>query len=236
MLYALLVAAGASWFLGAAAFAAIDEHPGATDGGRGIGDLIRDQAKLLFDDRDLQVFLLARTLAISTALAGPVYVSLAQRNMDGALAVLGWLMLASGLSSTVSSSVWGIMSDRSSRATMAAGAGLAGLLGFAVLAVLAFYPAASESRLFYAAALFVLGIAHAGVRIGRKTHIVDMAGGDKKAEYVALSNTVIGVLLLIIGAATGLLMSLGSGVALAVLSTLALAGAAAAMSMKNVQA
>ena len=74
------------------------------------------------------------------------------------------------------------------------------------------------------------------MRIGRKTHVVDLAGGDRKAEYVALSNTVIGVLLLLTGAFVGFLMGFGVTMAIAVLSVLALAGAALAMMMPNVQA
>jgi hypothetical protein len=96
-------------------------------------------------------------------------------------------------------------------------------------------PDLADSRFFFAVLLFILGISHAGVRIGRKTHIVDMAGPDRKAEYVALSNTLIGVLLLVIGAAVGMLMSVGLKFALIVLSVLALLGAATALAMKNVQ-
>ena len=119
---------------------------------------------------------------------------------------------------------------------MAVAATLAGLLGGAVLAALLLAPALTQSIMFYAAVLFVLAVAHAGVRIGRKTHVVDLAGGDRKAEYVALSNTLIGVLLLVVGALTGALAALGVEVALAALSLLALAGAAMALTMKHAQA
>ena len=235
LLYALIVAAGLSWFAAAASFAAIAEHPGATDGGRGIADLLGEQVSLLFSDRQLQLFLIARTLMISTSLTGPVYVALAQQGMGNALDSLGWLILASGLAGTLSSSFWGLFSDRSSRATMAAGAGIAAALGIGTLIALSVSPDLADSRFFFAVLLFILGISHAGVRIGRKTHIVDMAGPDRKAEYVALSNTLIGVLLLVIGAAVGVLMSIGLKFALIVLSVLALLGAATALAMRNVQ-
>ncbi len=81
----------------------------------------------------------------------------------------------------------------------------------------------------------MLGVAHAGVRIGRKTHVVDLAGGDRKAEYVALSNTVIGILLLGTGALTGALMGVSITAAIGTLSALALLGAGLAMTMTNVQ-
>jgi len=236
LLYAMIGAAGFSWFLAAATFQRISEYPGATEGGRGIGDLARDQLLLLAKDPELQKFLAARAMMISTALVGPLYVTLAQRQTGQALNGLGWLVLATGLASAISSSFWGTLSDRSSRLAMALAAGMAGVLGFAVLAALAFVPAATESIAFYAVVLFLLNIAHAGVRIGRKTQVVDIAGGEYKAEYVALSNSIIGVLLLVIGGLVGALMALGVELALGVLSALALLGAATAMTMKNAQA
>ncbi len=235
LLYAMVVAAGVSWLLAAAAFWRISEYPGATEGGRGLGDLIRDQVMLLLRDRELQKFLAARTLMISTALVGPVYVSLAQRETGQTLDGLGWLVLASGLAATLSASVWGALADRSSRLTMALAAAMAGLLGLLVLAAFAWVPAVTGSIAFYAAALFVLGIAHAGVRIGRKTHVVDLAGGDRKAEYVAVSNTVIGVLLLVLGGLVSVLLGFGLELGIAALSALALIGAALALTMRHVQ-
>ena len=235
LLYAVIIAAGVSWFLAAATFAMINEYPGATEGGRGIGDLVRDQILLLVNDRELQKFLAARALMISTALVGPLYVSLAQRETGFTLDGLGWLVLASGLAGALSSAFWGALSDRSSRLTMALAAALAGVLGVGVLAALSGVPVLAGSIGFYAAVLFVLGTAHAGVRIGRKTHVVDLAGGDRKAEYVALSNTVIGVLLLVMGGLVSALLSFGLEAGIAALSALAVIGAVLALTMKHAQ-
>lgn len=235
LLYALLAAAGLCWFLAAATFWTIVEYPGATEGGRGIGDLVRGQLLLLLKDRELQKFLAARTLLLSTALVGPVYVGLALRGTGQGLDGLGWLVIASGLASTVSASFWGRLSDRSSRLTMTLAATLAGVLGIAVLLILNVVPAAGGSIALYAAILFILGIAHAGVRIGRQTHVVDLAGGDRKAEYVALSNTVIGVLLLVIGGLVSALLGLGLELGVGVLSVMALLGAAMTRTLQHAQ-
>ncbi|MEO0652112.1 MAG: MFS transporter, partial [Planctomycetota bacterium] len=43
--------------------------------------------------------------------------------------------------------------------------------------------------------LFGLQIAYQGVRLGRSTHIVDMATPETRAAYTALSNTLVGLLL-----------------------------------------
>ena len=40
---------------------------------------------------------------------------------------------------------------------------------------------------------------HGGVRLGRKVYLMDMSNGDNRAAYVAVSNTVIGVLMLVGG-------------------------------------
>ncbi len=235
LLFGLIAAAGGCWLTAAAVYMRVVEFPGATEGGRGIGSLVREQVTLLMHDPELRRFLTARALMLSTALVSPLYVALAQAQSGLSLDGLGWLIVATGLASAVSSSFWGSFADRSSRATMAISAAIAGALGVVVLAVLEFAPTAANSIAFYAGVLFVLGIAHAGVRIGRKTHVVDLAGGEHKAEYVALSNTVIGVLLLMTGAFVGFLMGFSIATAIAVLSALALAGAVTAMTMRNVQ-
>jgi len=235
LLYVLVAAAGAAWFVAAAIFANTREYPGATDGGRSIRDMARDQLVLLVRNADLRKFLVTRTLLLSTALAGPIYVSLAQRMSGRSLDNLGWLIVASGLAGTVSASVWGKLSDRSSRTTMALAAAMAGALGLGVLATLSLAPGMAGRIEFYAVILFVLGIAHSGVRIGRKTHIVDLAPGDQKVEYVAVSNSIIGVLMLLMGVIAGGLLAISFDVAIAVLSLLALLGAVTAMAMKNVQ-
>ncbi|WP_200881945.1 hypothetical protein [Nitrincola sp. A-D6] len=62
--------------------------------------------------------------------------------------------------------------------------------------------------LVYLLAFFGLGVAHAGVRLGRKTYMVDMASGNKRTDYVAVSNSVIGAVLLLtglVGAVTALI-------------------------------
>lgn len=109
------------------------------------------------------------------------------------------------------------------------------LFGLGVVVVVSLVPGVIDSIAFYALIIFVLGIAHAGVRIGRKTHIVDMAGGDRKAEYIALSNTIIGLVLLVIGAATSAILGFGLEVAIVVLSIMAIFGAVMALYMENVQ-
>jgi hypothetical protein len=46
---------------------------------------------------------------------------------------------------------------------------------------------------------FLYSVMHGGVRLGRKVYLVDMADNENRAAYVAVSNTVIGVFMLVGG-------------------------------------
>jgi hypothetical protein len=72
---------------------------------------------------------------------------------------------------------------------------------------------------------FVLMIAHSGVRLGRKTYVVDLAAGNRRTDYVAVSNSVIGVILLILGGMGALAQLVSVPMVIVVLSALGLAGA-----------
>ena len=71
-----------------------------------------------------------------------------------------------------------------------------GLLGVAVFASLTLGLPFVDETLFWAAVIIVMTVLHAGVRLGRKIYLVDMATGETRAAYVALSNTLIGVAML----------------------------------------
>jgi len=236
LLYGMIGAAGVSWLLGAATYAAIEEQPGATDGGRNLKDVLADQFRELLREPDLQRFLLARSLLLCSAFSGPIYVALAQRNLGSDVATLGLLVVATGIAGAVSSSVWGSLADRSSRKTMMLGAGLTGLLAAATLALAWSGSGLIGSLWLYGVLLFVLGIAHAGVRIGRKTHLVDMAGEEKRSQYVALSNSAIGLILLGFGAVIGAIMSFSLLWALAAVAVTALLALLATAGLEEVQA
>jgi len=194
----LLASAGLAWWLAAAVFASVDEFKGETAGG---GHALREalaSLNLLVSDRPFRDFVIARALLMASALGSPFLVVLAQKQGQGA-ALLGGFLVASSLASTLSASVWGYMADASSRQVMMRGGGLAALVCLGVAAVALVAPQAGWLAGFYPVAFFVLSVAHSGVRIGRKTYLVDMAGGTKRTDYTAVSNTVIGVLLLVVG-------------------------------------
>lgn len=226
----LLVLAALLWFVAIAAYARIVEFPGATDGGaNGFTEAIQ-KLNLLRDDIPFRRFVTGRALAMGSGLAAPFYVSLARDDLGSAASLLGMMIAAEGLAGLLSSPVWGRWADRSSRQVFAVACALSGLTTLLVVGWSISDLSTTASLWFFPLAFFVLGISHAGVRLGRKTYLVDMAGGNKRTDYVAVSNTVIGVLLLL----TGLLGALAAAVSVQL--TLVLLGVAgllgAVMSLK----
>lgn len=72
------------------------------------------------------------------------------------------------------------------------------------------------------------------MRLGRKTYLVDMAGGNKRTDYTSVSNSVIGLLLLVVGGLTALLSLVSNVAVILALGFMGLAGAVSAMRLKEV--
>jgi hypothetical protein len=73
------------------------------------------------------------------------------------------------------------------------------------------------------------------VRLGRSTHLVDMAGKTDRALYTALSNTAIGLLLLAGGAFALLAEAFGPGSVLVVFAVMTGLAVLAALRLDEVQ-
>ncbi|WP_210184005.1 hypothetical protein [Filomicrobium insigne] len=92
-----------------------------------------------------------------------------------------------------------------------------------------------ETALLLPAMLFVLMIAHQGVRLGRSVHIVDMADLDSRATYTALSNSVVGLILLAGGVFGIIAQWFGVGTVLALFALMAAMAVLAASGLDEVQ-
>ncbi len=229
----LLIAAGL-WFLGAVAYAAVREEPGETDGGRSLGQSI-GSLRLLVSDRDFRRFVTARALLMCSALSAPFYVALSQGSEGGSgLAALGAFVIASGLASLLSGPFWGRFADRSSRLVMVAAAVVASVMGGMIFLAAHLQPAWLGTLWFLPGAYFILSIAHEGVRVGRKTYVVNLGTGNQRTDYVAISNTVIGVLLLVVGSVGLLTPLVGNDGVIGLLALMGAAGAAMSWSLKEV--
>ncbi|AZT84702.1 MFS transporter [Marinobacter sp. NP-4(2019)] len=232
--YALLLLLAATlWMIAGFLFANIQEHHGETGGG---GNAMTEAVKslsLLRDDAPFRHFVITRALLLCSALASPYFVVLAQKQADNGW-LLGVFLLASSLASSVSASVWGWMADTSSRRVMIRGAAIASSACLLVGAVALFTDEQAGSVWFYPLAFFILSIAHAGVRLGRKTYLVDMAGGNKRTDYTAVSNTVIGFLLLVTGGFTALISMISDVAVILTLGLMGMAGTVSALRLKEV--
>jgi hypothetical protein len=233
VLFLLLCLAAALWLSASGLFITVQETPGATEGGK---DAVREalaRISLLKTDAVFRRFVWVRALLVSTGLAAPFYVTLARESSSGGN-LLGSFVIASGLAVAVASGFWGRLSDRSSRTVLFAAAMMASTLGVTVF-LLDIFGLVQRFPWIVPTAFFCLAIAHSGIRVGRKTYLLDMASGIKRTDFVAVSNSVIGVVLLL-GGALGLLAPLmGPAGILLLFSALGFAGAWGARKLPETQ-
>ncbi len=233
---ALLLGGGALlWLPAIGAFAALREQPGATSGGgNALAEAIASLA-VLRTDAGFRHFVLARALLLGLALAPPFFVLLAQQS-SGSLAGLGMLVVAGGLAGSVSAPLWGRLGDRSARLTMALAAAFGGLVCTATWLAAMRMPSLLADELAHAVLFGAVSVAHGGVRLGRKVYLVDMASGDNRATLVAVSNTVIGVVMLLAGSIGFLGDAWGAAAVIGILGLLSLGAALYATRLPEVSA
>lgn len=208
------------WLTAGSLFIGLKENPGATEGGENLLSLARQNLHVLIEDRELRLYIIARSLLVSTALAPPFMLALNADSISNNLSGLGWLLLAASTASLLTSYVWGRLADRSSRKVLI----LAGLIGAVALAltVLADVAGLLNHAAILPALLFGLMIAYGGVRLGRSVHLVDIADENKRAIYTALSNTIIGVFLLLTSLFSLIANLYGEAVVLSVFAAMSL--------------
>jgi len=233
---ALAVGAGL-WLLAAAVFTTLAEQPGATEGGGDPIAVAREQVSLLWRDAQLVRFIATRGLLTATALAPPYLLALAGRESGRELGQLGLFVVASALAGMTGGYVWGRLSDKSSRKVLMLSGVVAAVVLGATAAIGLLDPGWLNGGGYLAPGLLlVLMIAYQGVRLGRSTHIVDMAARDERAAYTALSNTVIGVLLLAGGAFGLVAQAAGEAVVLAIFAGMSALAAVTAWGLREEQA
>jgi hypothetical protein len=221
LLAALLLLGAAIWVPAIAAFASIKELPGATEGGGNALDAALQNLALIKSNPAFRQFLITRMLLLGIALAPPFYVLLIQQTTQG-LGGLGLLIIAAGLADSLSAPIWGRMADDSARRVMMIAAGLAGLLGIWVWTSHSLSLRWLDNPWLVSLAYLTLIIAHSGVRLGRKVYLVDMAGERDRAAMVAVSNTLIGIMMLFAGTVGVLAIWLGSAGVILVLAIVSL--------------
>lgn len=230
----LLIGAGALWLFAAAIYAQVPEHAGATGGGRNVLEALQ-RLRLLANDAPFRRFIVTRALLMCSALSAPFYVAMAQSALGSPAYLLGAFVAASGLASLVSAPLWGRFADVSSRNVMIVAALCTSGIGLLTFVLDRWAPALAGSAWYLPSAYFVLSVAHSGVRVGRKTYVVNLGSGNLRTDYVAIGNSVIGVLLLLVGSIGALAPIIGHVGVIAVLAGMGLAGAVFGLRLPDVE-
>lgn len=183
-LYSVLFCAAFSFFL--TLFCMFSLKTKVEDNSNGSGNVF----SIKFD-KTVYKFVLVRGLFVHSALVAPYFML---ENGENAQKLLPVYIAAQALASMCSSLLWGKVADYSAKVTLQ----IAGIL--TILSCIGLLVIPSESLLVSATLFFVLSIAHAGVRTGRKTYSLDVKEGQERTELVGFSNTAIGVILLGFGA------------------------------------
>lgn len=233
MFGALLAAGAVLWLASAGVFVRVREPevPDDPDAREGVVASLR----LLRTDRAFRRFVIARTLLLVSALTPPFVVTLAQARTGTALAGVGPFVVASGVASLVGGRLWGPFADRSSRRLIATASGTASVLVL-VFVGLSTVAALGSTSWWYVATYLAIALVHEGARLGRSTYVVDLGDTGGRTDYVAVSNTAIGVLLLVAGAISSAVALLGPTAALLLLAGIGLAGIPVALSLPEVGA
>ena len=230
----LLAIGAATWFLAAAVFRSIEEPVPESSGQKGINrSWWKDTWQLYTQDARFRGFVNVRALLLVSALSTSFIVVLSQNIGSQALSGLGGFVLASGLASLVGGRVSGVLSDKSSRLVMSWAAGAAAFILLAIVACAAWAPTA-VSMWALPLGFFLVNLAHAAIRVARKTYVVDMAGEDKRTRYVGAANTMMGVILLVVGGISAVIALAGPSAAILFLACIGLIGAWRARALPEV--
>ena len=233
-LAALVAAAAVTWVVAAVVFRGIAE-PEASPADPAEDDTgwVRAALETLRADPQFRRFVVARALLLVSALSPPFVVALAASSSGTALSGLGPFVIAQGVANLVGGRVFGRAADTSSRRLMMGAALTASAVIGALLAGLA-VPAVRDQWWIFPLAYLLLALTHTGARVARKTYVVDLAGDDRRTQYIAVANSTMGVLLLVVGAVSGALAGFGNEVALGFLAFVGLAGVVASRALPEV--
>ena len=182
-----------------------------------------DTWALFFNDAQFRNFVIVRSLMLVSALSTSFIVALSHSVGNDSLSGLAGFVLASGLASLLGGVVSGRLSDISSRRVMSIGAAIASALLVLIVASAQFLP---QQISFYLLPIgfFAINLVHTGIRIARKTYVVDMAEGDQRTLYVASANTLMGVVLLLVGGVSAVIAVFGNQAALLFLAAVGFIG------------
>lgn len=217
----LLICAASLWAVGALFFAGIREDSGATSGARNPIAEVKHGSIFFRQQRGFRHFIYVRALLLSVELATPFYFMHARSTGSIEGSDIGLLVAAIGFSQLLSSPFWGRMADETSRKVMQYSAFIAASAALFALC-LTLIPSAEVQKWLYLGVFILIGLAESGIRLGRKTYLVDAVPNEDRATFAALSNCIIGLLALTLSALGLIAQFYGISLLIAVLGGLAL--------------
>lgn len=245
---ALIGLAALSWVVALLIFRGVKEPASESESKGPNRSWWRDTWALFVRDRHFRSFVIVRSLLLVTALSTSFIVTLsaevgvdieqsAAGASDAAAAGpgIGVFVIAAGIAALIGGKITGLWSDRSSKAVLMYSALVGSVILLALVASAQWLPVGVNGWVF-PLGFFAMSVVHASVRVARSTYVVDMAEGDKRTEYVGASNTLMGVVLLIVGAVSGVIASFGSSAALLFLAAVGMVGVAMSFMLKDVSA
>lgn len=231
----ILFFASSLWVIALIFYSRIKEEPTKVDQVKTEKESVVSKLKLLQKNTHFRNFVIARSLLLCSALSSPYYVILAQKHVGKSESLLGLFIVAGGVASIISSPLWGKFADRSSKNVMTLAILMASTLGISMFFIVNYSESFRSTYILYPIVMFLLGIAHEGVRLGRKTYVVDMATGNDRTNFVSVSNTVIGIILLFTAGLSALVSYFSVEGVVLILSLLGLLGAYRSFNLPNVE-
>lgn len=229
----LVIGASLLWVIGAAFYSLVPEpEPDEDSGSSKSKDGVTNRLQLVKDDPTFRTFIIARCLLLGSALASPLIVLFGQQSGASLNSLIGFVV-ASGVATASSSFLWGRLADHAGRLAMAWGGFFAAATGVGACLLAFWSPAWAQHALVWPVVFLLFNVGYAGVRLGRKTWVVDAAEGDKRTDYVSASNTLIAVIILIIGAINSPLQAWNPLVSLGLYSTFCLVGGLIALRLDD---
>lgn len=238
---AVLIGIGAlGWCVAALSFARVDENLSTRPAKNAAQSALpsttlpwySDTWQLLPNDAHFRQFVIVRSLLLVSSFSTAFIVTLSARN-DSSFADLGAFVFVSGLSALLAGRISGIWSDRSSKTVMSVAAGTASLVLLLLVASSLTLPPGWNSVLF-PLGFFLVSLSHAAIRVARSTYLVDMAKNDQRTRYTGAANTLMGVILLGVGALSSVIALQGPAWALVFLALIGFVGVWAARKLPEV--
>lgn len=195
----LLILGTVLWIGAGILFVRLDEPGSHADEQLTLQGIIMQSFALLRNDGNFLLFLAVRTLFLSTALALPYFVMYIHHiSVNTGTHLIYIMLLSTGLASFSSGVIWGTFSDYNAKGVLM----VAGLLvgAFCFIVGQGIIPESEvKSAMLTGLLFYILYVGHNGIRLGRKTYILQLAAPKQRATYVAVSNVITGIMLLVTG-------------------------------------